>query len=400
MSTVDPISRPVLFVSHEASRTGAPMLLLSLLRWLKANTDLAFEVALLRGGALAEDFARIAPTTTLTEVGIGRNGILRRIGRVPGVGPALKSAWRRVVGRRMAAPQPRLIYANSVGTASLVRHLAPGGVPVLVHVHELERAIRVAANPGDMAALKDRATRFVAVSAPVRENLIRNHGIEPGQIDLIPAFVTVDPSIVRDADQHRANTRRRLGIPDEALVVGGCGGTDWRKGADLFADMAQIVAGGWSGPRPVHFVWVGKIVDDDFTRDLRRKIEQSGFGAAFHLTGEQPRPAEMFCGYDVFVLSSREEPMGMVALEAAAVGKPIVCFADAGGMPEFVGTECGRIVSPMTPEALAEGVTDLLADDRLRIALGRSAQAKVGACHHVEVVGPRIEHLIRRLFQD
>jgi glycosyltransferase involved in cell wall biosynthesis len=376
------------------------MLLLSLLRWLKANTNMAFEVALLRGGALAEDFARIAPTTTLTEVGIGRSGVLRRIGRVPGLGPALKSAWRRLVGRRMAAQQPRLIYANSVGTASLVRHLAPSGVPVLVHVHELERAIRVATNPDDLAALKGRATRFVAISAPVRENLIRNHGIEPGQIDLIPTFVTVDPAIVRDAEQHRANARRRLGIPDDALVVGGCGGTDWRKGADLFVDMAEIVAGGWSGPRPVHFVWVGKILDDEFTRDLRRKVEQSRFGAAIHFTGEELRPVEIFCGYDVFVLSSREEPMGMVALEAAAVGRPIVCFADAGGMPEFVGTECGRVVGPMTPEALAGGVMELLADDQLRVALGQSAKAKVGACHHVEVVGPRIENLIRRLFRD
>ena len=61
-----------------------------------------------------------------------------------------------------------------------------------------------------------------------------------------------------------------------------------------------------------------------------------GIAHVCHFVGEHRRPAELFCGCDVFALSSREEPMGLVALEAAMVGKPIVCFAEAGGMPDFV----------------------------------------------------------------
>src|SRR4051812_5528003 len=48
-----------LFVSHDASRTGAPIFLLNLLRWIKANTALDFEVLLPRGGPLVSDFANL-----------------------------------------------------------------------------------------------------------------------------------------------------------------------------------------------------------------------------------------------------------------------------------------------------------------------------------------------------
>ncbi|HYP04526.1 MAG TPA: hypothetical protein VER57_08250, partial [Cyanobium sp.] len=55
----------ILFVSHLASRTGAPLLLLWLVQWLKANTTHQLGVALMAEGPLEEDFTRICKTWTL-----------------------------------------------------------------------------------------------------------------------------------------------------------------------------------------------------------------------------------------------------------------------------------------------------------------------------------------------
>jgi len=287
-----------------------------------------------------------------------------------------------------------VIYANSVASARLLRSVVPQGCPVVVHVHELEYAIQTAAGPEGMAVIKDLAWRYVAMSNSVRQNLISNHGIEPDMIQLIPSFIPMDESIMQKSAEHRRAMRHSLTIPEDALVVMGCGATDTRKGVDLFVEMAAVIHALPIGNR-VRFVWAGRINEDEFTRLLMQRIEELGISGACHFVGEQVRPMELFCGCDLFILPSREEPMGLVALEAASVGKPIVCFSDAGGMSDFVGNECGRVISPMTGKALAMGILEILASAELRDALGRRASEKVRRCHHIDVVAPRILDVIQ-----
>ena len=146
---------------------------------------------------------------------------------------------------------------------------------------------------------------------------------------------------------------------------------------------------------PVHFVWVGEIINDDFTRSVTRRIEKLGLSGMCHLVGEQSKPIELFCGGDLFVLTSREEPMGLAALEAASVGKPVVCFADAGGMPDFVESDCGMVVSPMTAGALADAVSTIMCSVELRSQFGKKAFVKVRSRHNIDIIGPRILKVIK-----
>ena len=70
-SQMGPSPPSILFVSHDASRTGAPIALLTFLRWLRANTDYRFEVLLGCGGPLEPAFEALAPTTN-ADVAAGR----------------------------------------------------------------------------------------------------------------------------------------------------------------------------------------------------------------------------------------------------------------------------------------------------------------------------------------
>ena len=55
----------VLVASHDASRTGAPLLLLTFLSWLRRETDAEVQLVLWRGGPLVEAFAEVAEVTVL-----------------------------------------------------------------------------------------------------------------------------------------------------------------------------------------------------------------------------------------------------------------------------------------------------------------------------------------------
>ena len=59
-----------LFVCHEGQRTGAPLLLLWLIRWLKSHRSIQPVVALMRDGPLKEEFSALCPTITFERPGL------------------------------------------------------------------------------------------------------------------------------------------------------------------------------------------------------------------------------------------------------------------------------------------------------------------------------------------
>jgi phosphatidylinositol alpha-1,6-mannosyltransferase len=78
---------------------------------------------------------------------------------------------------------------------------------------------------------------------------------------------------------------------------------------------------------------------------------------------------------DVFALSSYYEPSAVVLYEALGCGLPIVA-TDAGGNPEIVSEDCGRIVPKRQPEALSEKLIEVLTDDGLRRSMALAARAR------------------------
>ena len=93
-----------------------------------------------------------------------------------------------------------------------------------------------------------------------------------------------------------------------------------------------------------------------------------------------------FCGYredvspflaaaDVFVMPSRSEGLPFSLLEAMAHGLPVVC-SSVGGIPR-AAENCGRLVPPDSPSALAAALRELAQDAETRRALGEAARARV-----------------------
>ena len=253
-SQMGPLPPSILFVSHDASRTGAPIALLTFLRWLRANSDYRFEVLLGSGGALEPAFEAVAPTTN-ADVAAGR--FLGHLSASVPPGPAERLA-------REATPIARAAPVH--GRSCVLQHAPERRTPAQAVAPWAKRALSrarvgVVAEVSHLSRVtseftKDVTDHYVACSRVTLENLVSAQGVPAERITLCHAFIAVDEVQLARARADRHVTRRRLGISPDALVVGGVGTMDWRKGPDLFVQLAAMVMRRLPDT-DVHFVWAG-----------------------------------------------------------------------------------------------------------------------------------------------
>lgn len=387
----------VLFITHDLGRSGAPILLLHLLQWLRARGNLEFQILSGYGGALHEAFAAVGPTHLVHPSSSLPAGRVRRVAERLQLVPGRQAEYRAQLLRTLSAVPFDLIYVNTLacGPELAVAQEALGrACPVLCHVHELEYAIQRLGLVHTQRVFES-ASHYLAVSRAVRENLVVNHGVAVEQVDTVYGFVpTADPEAADRAAQ-RSVVRKELGLPAETAIILGAGSTEWRKGTDLFLYLARATRERL--PRqPLCFVWVGGKPGEVYFEELLSDVRGLGAEAYVRLIGPRQNPQPYFRAADVFTLTSREDPFPLVALEAAAAELPIICFEGAGGTPEFVGQGCGRIVPYLDWTAMAEAVVEFLGSPELRARCGQVAAEKVRRENSIEAGARQIHAILER----
>lgn len=363
------MTRPdVVCVAHAADRTGPPLALLRLLRWARDHSPMRFEVALLAGGPLLDEFAAVAPTTVVGEPAQAHRSDLGHRARI-----AAGNLRLATMGRTLT--RGRVLYVNTAWSARVLRYLPPGRTKVLTHVHELDLGLALLPR-ADRERLMRRSDHFLVGTPAVTRNLVERHGVDPGRVSEHPYFVDL-------GEEPPPPPRRPEGVPEDALLVGGGGIATWRKAPDLFVQLADRVAERFA--QPVHFEWVGGPPGGPADLGVPADLIRLGLGEVVHFVGQQSDPLAWFGGLDLFALTSREDAFPLVCLESAALGVPVVTFEN-GGIPDFVRACDGGAVAPLGDvAALAAATSTLLADGPDRRAAGERAAERVRTHHHPSV---------------
>jgi glycosyltransferase involved in cell wall biosynthesis len=139
----------------------------------------------------------------------------------------------------------------------------------------------------------------------------------------------------------------------------------------------------------LHFLWAGAGEEREIVR-ARHDIRAAGLASKVTLLGPVEDPRPLYAAMDVFALTSREDPFPLVCLEAAAAGKPIVCFDGAGGIDEFVGRDGGFVVPYLDLAAMAERLRGLLDDEGLRRRMGERNRRHVLESYTLGVIAPKL----------
>lgn len=165
---------------------------------------------------------------------------------------------------------------------------------------------------------------------------------------------------------------RRLGIPENALVVGYVGRVVRDKGIVELVDAWRALRSEW--PR-AHLLVVGPFeAQDPVPSEVAAALTAD---PRVHLTGLEWDTAPLYSLMDVVVLPTYREGFPNVPLEAAAMELPVVATRVPGCVDAVVDGVTGTLVPPRDSEGLADGIRTYLADPVLRCRHGRAARERV-----------------------
>ena len=140
------------------------------------------------------------------------------------------------------------------------------------------------------------------------------------------------------------------------------------------------------------FLLVGADPDPDqlYLRELRAQIARTGMAERYDFLGYRDDIPDVMSMLDVAVLTSENEGLGRVLIEAMARSRPVVATS-VGGIPEVVDDgETGTLIPCGAAEALASAVCDLLEHPDKARAMGeagrRRAEVLFGIDAHVRSV--------------
>lgn len=365
----------VLYVNQTAQVSGAEHSLLTLLRGLG---DAVEPVVACPEGELAA-MLREAGVEHRRIAGTRASFRLHPLHTTRGLFDIARSALavRRLVKRL----QPDLVHANTT-RAALLALLARdrSGPPVIAHIRDW--------------VPEGRFSRFVLRTIAGRaDEIVANSAYVGRQFDGLgarrPVLVVHNPVELSRFDPAGADgpgVRRELGLEPDAVVLSVIATlTPWKGQDDAIAAFAAIDPPG----RPplalllagsAKFAGAGTQYDNlAYERGLRAQVEEGGLGERVRFLGERADVPDLLAASDLLLMPSWREAFGRIAIEAMAMGVPVLA-TDVGGPPEIVeaGVD-GLLLPPRQPERWAEALSELVDDPALRDRMGAAARERAKA---------------------
>jgi glycosyltransferase involved in cell wall biosynthesis len=276
--------------------------------------------------------------------------------------------------RRM---RPDLVHTHSPKASLLGQWAARvAGVPRRVHtIHGLYL-------PADARGVKRRLYLWLERSEMASAHIVLSQNAEdiatatrerlcdPERLRLLGNGIDVERFHPRN--QHgRDEVRRRLGIPNEHLVVGMIGRLVREKGYPELFEAAVAIRGRINA---VTFVVVGGPEPSKPDAVTAEDVDRWALGDSLLMLGHRDDIAELLGAMDVVVLPSHREGFPRVLMEAAATGLPVVATDIRGCRDAVVDGETGILVPRRDPAALATAILRVLEDAPLRERLGTAGR--------------------------
>lgn len=384
-SSIEPKKKTVLIVSHEGSRTGAPVLSYNLVNVFLARYNV---IALFLGpGPMLESCYAAGAIV---------------------IGPVLgkRSAWLSglAIKQIINAVQIEFALVNSIEARYVLPALTQHYIPAISLIHEFSAYTRPHRAFRDAVFWSSQAV----FSTPITRDNMLSEFPDLGERDypVIPQGRCILPQESRHADMgapaeiHRIQrTMRPEHFPADGVVILGVGFVQFRKGVDLFIECAARIQDK-APDLPFRFIWVGKGYDPEkdvaYSAYLADQILRAGLAGKVQFMDEVTNLDSVYDAANILLLSSRLDPLPNVAIDAIANGLPVVCFNKTTGIADILsghglGNEC--VANYLNTKDMACKVLALALSQELRSNVAEKARCLTEQVFHMGNYVSRLERL-------
>jgi glycosyltransferase involved in cell wall biosynthesis len=185
-----------------------------------------------------------------------------------------------------------------------------------------------------------------------------------------------------ELEAERARLRRLMRPPDkeDAIVVLGAGFVQYRKGVDIFIDCAARVLQSPGGEN-CHFVWIGRGFDPEhdgaYSVYLADQLRRAGLEHHVAFVSETFAIDAAYGMADLFLLTSRLDPLPNVAIDAFAENLPVLCFDKTTGIADFLiqaGLREPCVADYLDTPGIAHKLLQMASSHELRQSVGRRSR--------------------------
>lgn len=265
------------------------------------------------------------------------------------------------------------------------------GIPIVYWQHDRTLGThwteRLAARtPPDLAIVNSRFTA---------ETLGRLFPNVPSEVLYCPVAA---PSIA-DRGAARAAIRSELNAPNHVVAIVQASRLErWKGHADLIAALGLLKS------RRDWVAWIAggaqREHEKAYLEELLASAARSGIADRVRFLGQRDDVPNLLAAADIHCQpNSGPEPFGIAYVEALYAGLPVVA-SRIGGALEIIDDSCGRLVPPGDPKALAETLSSLIEDSKLRSDLGSNGPNRARSLCDPAAACRRFEELVFRVARE
>jgi glycosyltransferase involved in cell wall biosynthesis len=352
---------------------------------------LLFVIPGISGGGSERSLCELVPTLVNTGIDVS---IAYMVRRTTDNEDELRSAGVdlcRITGRRLdnqvrelrrviASHQPDIVHttlfdADVAGRVAAWR--APGCSPVVLSSivntsYDAARRSDPNVRPWKLQAVRlidgwtarNLTDHFHAVSCTVKNAAVQALGIDPRRVTVVERGR--DPSRLGEPSRdRRARARAALRLADDASVIVTVGRQEFQKAQEDLVSAFDLLG---SARPDVELLLAGR--EGTASAQVAARVERSPYRERVRILGHREDIAEILAAADVFVLPSVYEGFPGAAIEAMALGLPVIA-SDLPTLREIIEDGgSGLLVPPRNPERLAEATGRVLDDPETRRRLG------------------------------
>lgn len=233
------------------------------------------------------------------------------------------------------------------------------------------------------------AKRCTAVSQTLKKEVMWLYKVPENKIDVVNNGIFPE---AYDAVIDAGEVKKSYGIHPMTPLVFFIGRMEYQKGPDMLVDaMPHVVENKWG----VQFIMAG---EGSMKHQLAEQAWNMHLPVKFLGYIPDSEYIRLLHASDVIVIPSRNEPFGLVLLEAWSAKRPVVA-CDVGGLAENIDNFVNGVKVHQNPESIAWGINYILNGGNGVAAYGRNGRKKIDRMFRWEVSARKMLNVYKKVLQ-